>query len=256
MKFLSALGLIALGLLISTTCSAALYYGNGLPSGGAIGGGTLTITESAQNIDLRLDRGGTYFNGVLVIYFDSIPNAGVTGTGLLNDMSNTETRYISGVGTSGRSGVNFASGFGADYALVLGVNTMVSGLYSIANGGDGSMTLVHDVSISPVWDQSSAAYFTTRINWGDLGQGSASEHGFRFQSTYMNTFGLRYLESFEHPTSDSVSGYGTIGFTDYNLYGVDPVPEPTNMALAIFGGLAISGTAASRIRKHLAARRT
>lgn len=255
MKSFSALGLIALVVLISTTCSGAIYYGNqyGQQNTGAISGGTLDITESGQNLTLTLTRGGAAFDDVLVIYFDSIPNAGVTGTGGLNDTQTTATRLISGIGSSGRSGVNFASGLAADFALVLSPTALVSDLYSLANGGDGSMQLVRHVTLNT--DNASAPSFSTAINWGNLGQGTTSTHGFAFQSTYMHSFGLRYSESFEHPTSGYVSGYNTITFTDYSVYGVDPVPEPANIALAIFGGLAITGTAAARIRKHLAARR-
>jgi hypothetical protein len=46
------------------------------------------------------------------------------------------------------------------------------------------------------------------------------------------------LDSFEGLTG--TSGYGSITFTNYDTYGVEPIPENANAALAIFGGIVMS----------------
>jgi hypothetical protein len=260
MKTFSLAGaLITIGLLFSSlSCSAAIYTGNAFidPSVQVIAGGTLTITESGynnNNVNLTFARGPGYFNDALVIYFDVTAGSGFRESSLFGDTLNLETRCISGLGTAGRSTVNFASGFTADYALVLGVNSFLHGLYRLGQGGDESMTLVRNLNFNPYGPND--AQFNTSFTWADLGLGSSSTRGFRFQSTYLTTTGSRYLETFEHLTPDSLKGFNSIWFSDYNLYGVDPVPEPTNLALAVFGGLALTGTIATRFRRWFAARR-
>jgi len=246
-----------MGLVLSPLATGgAIYYGSGSPSSGAVSGGSLTFTESGfnnNNVNLSFTRGQDSFNDALVIYFDVTPGTGFTGTSLFADTTSLETRCISGLGTAGRSLANFASGFTADYALVLSVNSFLHSLYKVGQGGDGSMTLVRNLVFTPnnIYD----AQFNTSFTWADLGLGSSSARGFRFESTYLMTTGSRYLQTFEHLTPDSKSGFNSIWFSDYNVYGVDPVPEPTNLALAIFGGLAVTGGIANRTRKWLAAHR-
>ncbi len=240
-------------LFFAAHCPAALYYGTGSTSpNNTVSGGSLQITESGynnNNINLTFTRGDTYFSDVLVFYFDSIPGEGFSGTSQFIDRANTDTRMISGVGQFGSSTVNFANGFGADYALVLEVGTPLHGLYRLSNAGDGSMTLIRSVTLDA---QQSSSQINTSFTWNDLGIGAGASRGFRFQSTYLTLTGSRYLESFEHIGSGSSGGLGgTIWFSDYNLYGVDPVPEPTTVALVIFGGLVLAGAIINHVR-HLA----
>jgi len=248
----------ATGLLFSAaTGLGAVYDGNAfaVSTPEVIAGGTLTITESGynnNNVNLVFSRGRGYFNDALVIYFDTVPEAGFSGTSSFADTASMQTRCISGLGTAGRSTVNFASGFTADYALVLGVNTPMSGLYQLNAGGDNSMTLVANLAFTPNGPYD--AQFSTTFTWSQIGESSPSARGFRFESTYLTLTGSRYLETFEHLTPDSRSGFNSIWFSDYNVYGVDPVPEPTNLALGIFGGLALAGGLVNRLRKRLACR--
>ncbi len=115
------------------------------------------------------------------------------------------------------------------------------------------MELVRSVALD---GQPGSSQFNTSFSWSDLGITSTDSRGFRFQSTYITMSGSRYLESFENLTPNSQRGFGTVWFSDYNLYGVDPVPEPTNIALAIFGGLAVTGGLAARARRWWTERRS
>lgn len=215
-------------LLGAPAVNAALYTGNGQGSG-VVGNGTLQLTDDATRIYGTFTKGGGSFDRYLVIYFDTQPG-GFSGTSSFADTTSDITKSISGVGTVGRSVANFAPGFTADYALAFTGELYLGGqLYRLASGGEGSLEHVASINQSPVNSVNEASY-TFRINWSDLGLTSGS--GFRFQSTYLNPTGYRYLDSFE--TLTGTAGVSTIDFTDFNVYGT-PVPEPAQVALAIFG---------------------
>jgi hypothetical protein len=250
--------ILTLGTLcLASRTSAALYEGHAFTSSTpeVIAGGTLNVTDSGGQIQMDFTRGRGWFNEALVIYIDSIDGSGFAGTGGFGDTASAERACISGVGSGGRSTVNFASGFRPDYALVLGITTRLHGLYQLAEGGNESFTPLRNLSIGPNDGSGGADHFQTSFRWSDIGQTGSGDHGFRFATTYLTTSGSRYLESFEHLSADSMRGFNTVTFTDFNVYGVEPVPEMTNLALAIFGGLAVGGGLAVRARRYLAQRR-
>jgi hypothetical protein len=230
--------------LFSLTSEAAIYYGPEYNpdtlSGTAVNGGSLTLNENSgqTGVNLRFTRGLGTFNDILVIYIDSVPNQGFNTTSGFNDQSSIAANAVSGTGTAGRSVANFASGFGADYAIVMGVqNRGISGLYQLANGGDGSLALVRSLVISPLDDNATFGYFDTSFTWANVGLESPANRGFRFESTYILTSGSRELQSFEPLAPGSRSGFRTITFADSHVFGVDPIPEPGTATLAIAGGL-------------------
>jgi len=71
---------------------------------------------------------------------------------------------------------------------------------------------------------------------------AGSGASFKFESTYIGDTGSRSLESFESLTGDV--GWNSVTFNNFDTY-VTAVPEMTNPALAIFGGIAL-GTGAVR----------
>jgi hypothetical protein len=164
----------------------------------------------------------------MVIYIDSKPG-GFSGTGLFSDTTDTLTQCISGYNGSLRALANFASGFTADYAIALTVNQSpyAGYLYELS---DQSHQLLQSVNLSPNNDPNSGTPYTFNLKWSDLGLSTPS--GFRFQSTYMAASAYRYLESFENLSGPA--GFSTVNFTDFNVYGT-PVPEMSNVALALFG---------------------
>jgi hypothetical protein len=142
----------------------------------------------------------------------------------------------------------FASGFAADYAIALGVDNFNGGVYRLANGGDDSLQRLGDVVLTPHDSQTSGSY-TFSFNLSDIGLPSGSGNYFKFESSYLTGLGSRTLQSFESLSGSA--GYGLVTFGDYSTYGVDPVPEPSNVALVIFGGIAVTGGLLSRVRRHL-----
>lgn len=238
------LALMALVWLGAQWSTAALYPGNGLGTG-VVGNGTLAFTDNGVKVDAVFTKGAGGFEQFLVIYFDCKPG-GFENTQLFSDRTDAFTKAISGYGDVGRSLANFAPGFTADYALALTGGSGGGGsLYELAAGGDGSFTKVASINQDPV-NQTGSASYTFSIRWSDLGLSGTS--GFKFQSSYISQSAWRYLDSFEGLTG--TAGFNTVNFTDFNVYGT-PVPEPTHVALALFGaGFVTVGVVRRAIRSH------
>jgi len=231
---------LALIFISTNRVGAAVYYnwqqyhGNGL-GGGVIGNGTLQMSNNTTTVRANFIKGAGTFVDSLVIFIDSVPG-GLTTTGNLFNKANAMESAISGYKTS-RSVANFASGFGADYAIVLGINSG-SAIYRIVeNGGAPYIEQMHLMTTGPMDNGSLPSYYF-QFDWTDIGLTAANTNFFKFESTYITGNGSRYLDSFEGLTG--TTGYGVINFTNYDTYGVEPIPENSNAALAIFGGIVVS----------------
>ena len=229
---------LALLLLGALTSRAAVYYGNQVVSpgfNGIVGNGSLTFTDNGSTISGTFTRGGSatdIFAYSLVIFVDSVSGQGFTSTAALTDKSTFAKRSISGENPTGtqKSTLVFANGFAADYAIVLNAYRPISALYKL--NSDSSMYIARnlpDYSANP-----GARDFSFNIDWSDIGV-AGNGGSFKFESTYITTDGSLSLESFE--TLNGAVGYSTDTFDNYHVYP-SPVPEPTRIALAIFGGIA------------------
>ena len=132
--------LAAAGLLLAAgPVQADQYHGNGNTSfGGAVGNGTLTLSDDGTNISGTLAVGGS-MNDVLVLYIQS-GTGGFADTSGFNDQGDSCRQAISGVSASGRSLLTFASGVQPNYAIALAPAAAgTGGLWQLANGGNNSL---------------------------------------------------------------------------------------------------------------------
>lgn len=243
------LGLLCVSLSLTSTAAVYDYAGNGLSGGGlgCIGQSTLTLSDSGSTIRGTVNLGdpiGRYYQDYLVLYIDSKPG-GFGSTASFADVNNALTRSISGYsGGTGRATANFAPNFAADYAIILSRTGPASALYELASGTE--MGPYKNISFT---DNGTSWQFS--FNLGDVG---ASEPSFKFQSTSVSSAGAgyRFLDSYESLTGNV--GFNTVTFGNFNTFGVPAVPETTNAALAVFGGLVLSAAIGSRLRRHFAAR--
>ncbi len=253
MNNLVAVTLVSISSLLPLHCAtAALYYGNNNPVAGAVSGGSLQLTDNGTTVSATFTRGSDWFAENLVLFIDSVAG-GFSSTAGFGDMANQITRNISGLSYdgSGRSTATFASGFAADYALVVGYQNPNGGLYQLANGGNESMNKLGNVVLTPGDSQNSSSY-TFSFALSDIGLPAGSGNYFKFESSYVNVAGSRSLQSFES-LSGTGSAYGNwnpVTFGSYSTYGVDPVPETSNVALIIFGGMAVTGGLYARLRRR------
>lgn len=249
-RLCSACGAVVILLVAGSVYSArgTLYYGNayGTTNASTLSGGTLQITDNGTKVSATFYKGPGSVNNNIVFYLDN-GTGGFRDTTQFSDATDRLRRAISGTDGSSRSTAYFAQGFSASYAIALGIDAGGS-LYRLAPGGNGSLIYVKDVAFTPANNANSASY-TFNFNWSDIGE-ATGPHGFRFQSTYVSDYGYRYLQSFE--TLQGLRGFNPVTFDFYNVYGVEPIPETTSVALAIFGGLAVTGGAAAAARRRWA----
>jgi len=244
LKQLSTIATIGFGLMIPfDVCVAAIYQGHGNGTGGAvISGGTLTLQDQGTSFHGAISSPIPIdFTDAVILYIDCRPG-GFNNTGSLMDNSSMAAMGISGYASPGfRALANFASGFTADFALVLSRNPG-SGLYEIAAGPGGTHLQRVAMNFGDSWQ--------FNVNWSDLGITSSSDHYFRFSSSTVAYSGARRLESYE--IISGISGFNTVNWSNYNEFGIPPVPEPVNMALAGLGGILVTGGLVSRLRRRTA----
>ena len=246
----STRALILCALLFLTKGSSAVYYGNGnATGGGTVANGRLSLTDNGTTVSGTFYRGPASFALNLVIYIDS-DSGGFANTSQFFDSGDALRTAVSGYyeRNSARALADFAPGFTADYAIALGVNGPNKGnLYHLGAGGNGSMELVRSVNLYP-YNTLNASSYTFSFNLADIGLPAGSGNFFKMESSYVGISGGAYreLESFESLTGDR--GYGTVTFGNYNTYGVDPVPEMTTGALAIFGAIFVGARIIARDR--------
>ena len=232
--------------LLSLNCAtAALYTGNGQPSDGAVSGGTLQLTDNGRTVSATFQRGSRSFDDDLVLFIDSVPG-GFTSTAGFGDKGTISTMNISGINSDGsaRSVATFASGFAADYALVICGQNTSGGLYQLANGGEGSIARVATVALNTDYNPN----YTFSFSLSDIGLLSGAGNYFKLESTYVTLGGARTTQSFESLSGSY--GFNPVTFGNYSTYGVDPVPEMSNVALMIFGGMAVASRLYFRLRRR------
>jgi hypothetical protein len=239
-------------ILLSTFVSAAFavgsnaqvvesFSGNGSTGfGGTVGNGVLQISSDISgSLDFTFTRGTDTFNNALVIYFDTT-TGGASSTSGFTDSADGLRVAISGFNGTDRSTLNFAGGFGADYALALDSN--FAGLWSLSNTAD--FGFVSSANLSPGGDQSAASY-SFSINGSDIGLTAGSGQSFNFFTSYLSTTAFRSTETF----GASFTGTPDQGYTTFDAAGSNAfttVPEPSTYALLTLGALALGGYAARR----------
>ena len=219
------------------------YTGNGDTSvNGGVGLGSLTLSDSGSTIRGTVNIGGTSpygFSSTVVLYIDSRAGGFADTTGF-SDNSTLYTRAVSGYyDATHRATAVFAPNFAADYAIVLYRGATCMRLYELAAGP----TLPDFIKSASFIDNGTTWQFSFDLS--DIG---ATEPYFKFQSTTTTENGSRYLESYEPLTG--AKGFNTVTFGSYNTFGAT-VPETTNAALAVFGGLVLTAGLGSRLRRHL-----
>src|SRR5256886_15117148 len=137
---------------------AATYSGNGNSGfGGAIGQGSLSLTDDGTTVSGTVTRGAGPYNDILVLYVDSGPG-GFANTLGFTDSGDGSRKAISGIDGGGeRSVLTMPSGFLPDYAIALGpASERFCGAWQLLNCA--SLPFVRSVNLISTGHASSSSY--------------------------------------------------------------------------------------------------
>lgn len=252
-KTLGLASAVALVLSLSVqTANATAYSGDGKSDfDGAVGNGVLTLTSNGTTLNGTITNGSTTsgFNDTLVIYIDSI-TGGFTSTATLTDSgtpaaSDNLRASISGYNGTTRAPLNFATGFGADYAIAVGpASASFGALFTLnsasgftygttgSNGGinftptgtgsNTSATYTFSLPLSLIGSPTSFKFVTTYLNGGTATGASAYRSNEAFGNTITDT---------SNPANTGSVGQDTATATFVTF----AVPEPGSWAITLGG---------------------
>ena len=221
----------------SFSAFGTVYNGNGNTGfGGAIGMGSMTLTDNGTNLFGTITKGPSGFNDVLVLYIDSITGGFANCSGFA-DNGDGLRRAISGFdGGANRSLMTFISGFSPDYAIALGPSSdNFGGLWQLSNGGANSLTFLNSVNLSPTGNNNSPTY-TFSLNLSDLGLTPGAGQSFEIFGTYISNGGYRSDETLIG-NDTGTQGWNPFTQTAFSTYTTTTVPEPSTLALMMLSGL-------------------
>ncbi|HVM46766.1 MAG TPA: hypothetical protein VMU04_02015 [Candidatus Acidoferrum sp.] len=241
------ISLAILLLLSAWHARADQYHGNGNTGfGGAIGNGTLTLSDDGTNISGTLTVGGS-MNDVLVLYLQTGPS-GFADTSGFNDQSAPCCQAISGVSTSGRSLLTFASGFQPNYAIALAPAAAgTGGLWQLANGGSNSLVYMGSVSLAPL---DNSGPFTFNFPAALIGMIPGVRSTIQVFGTYLSTNGSRCTEAIAGDLSGT-QGWNPLIQSAYANYTFAVGAVLVRLPLGVWAQRA-SGSSPSSRYKHTA----
>jgi hypothetical protein len=232
------IGTIIATLAVSLSASATTYFGNGSSAwNGAIGLGTLTLTDNGTTVFGSLTTGGGLGGNGFVLYLQT-GGGGFNSTIGFNDNGDQLRSVVSEYGGVGQQSVlDFASGFAPNYAIAMQPDSGINfgGLWQLANGGALSLPYVNSVNLSPTGSDAAGTY-TFSFNLSDVGLTAGQS---------FELFGLQVSQSgYSSPealggTLTGANGFGgTQNEVGYSTYTTTPVPEPSTLAICGLSGLA------------------
>ncbi|HYO09614.1 MAG TPA: PEP-CTERM sorting domain-containing protein [Tepidisphaeraceae bacterium] len=230
-KILAGLAVLA---CTSVAGAATTYNGNGNTGfGGAVGTGSVTLSDDGTTLSGTWTRGAGNANDVLVLYIDAM-NGGFTDTSGFTDNIDALRRAISGFNGGDRSALTFPTGFDADYAIALGPKAAnFGGFFTLASGGAhtyGTNGSNGSANLSPVGTESASSY-TFSIPLSLIG----SPTSFDLFGTYIADSGFRSTE-FVAGTATGTQGHNAFTGTSNGTY---VVPEPGSLTLLALGAVGL-----------------
>ena len=236
--------------------SQSLYYGNQSTGfGSPLGKSTLSITDNASTgvISFNLSTGnGGGFNDIA--FYISTGSGTETSTADITDTGDNGRRSISGNSpTTGRTLVNFASGFSAKYGVALDANGNAN-LFQIVPG-QGYLTYISGANSS----NSSAGNYSFSLTEAQLGLNAGQSFSFVATLSNANSDGnggiFRSNETIgasnvDNNTQGNLGSTGTLTYSGFDTY-TTAVPEP---ATWLAGVLIVTGagSALRRTRRRVA----
>ena len=225
------------------TVNAGEYVGSGagINSGfsDVLGSGSTLYVDSnlTGQLNIGIAKGAAAWNDTGVIYIDSVAG-GLTNTTTIEDTGDGGRRAISGDGGGQQSEINFAPGFGVDYAI--SIEDGFAGLFKVNN--DGSLTFIASTLLTPAGNVN-APYREMQLTLAQIGMAPAASQSFKYIATYLNNNNA-FRSNELHGVAQSTVPGGNIGQNTLTLAAGDfntfiTMPEPGGMTLLGLASLAL-----------------
>jgi hypothetical protein len=210
----------------------ANYSGNGNAGfGGAIGQGTLRLSDNGTTIFGEITKGPGPFNDVLVIYIDSKPG-GFYDTSLFKDNKDPHRMAISGYNNDADfSSLSFPTSFPPDfipdYAIALA--PFFGGIWELNPGGPDSLIFAGNVNLLPLNNNSPTYTFSFNVN--QIGLATNCGCSFRMLGTYIAPSAYRSTEALPGNVSGTQgwNPFTVTAFATYTISSTPPRPQITSL---------------------------
>jgi hypothetical protein len=214
----------------------SVYNGNGNSTwNGAIGLGTLTLSDNGTTVSGSLTTGGGLGGNAFVLYLQTAAGGFSTTSGF-NDNGDQLRSAISGYGGTGQQSIlNFSPGFAPNYAIALqpGSGINFGGVWQLANGGANSQNYLTSINLSPTGSDAQGTY-TFSFDLSSIGLTPDSGQSFELFGLQVSTTGYSSPEALGG-TLSGANGWGnTQTETSFSTY-VTTVPEPSATVLGASG---------------------
>jgi hypothetical protein len=224
-------------LTLSSLTLAANYPGNGATGfGGAVGNGSVDITDSPAGMSITLNRGPGSLNDVLVLYLDT-QAGGFMDNNTFGDNADGGRTAISGTNNGNPSKSLVVLPFFADIGIA--VENGFVGVFGLASGGNGSLNFLFGQAQSGNPNDPSYTINMTGAQMAAMGLTANSGQSFQFVGSYISTSAYRSNETIGISTTFPTDGSGNAGFTGTQTFTVplsyQLVPEPTTIGLLALG---------------------
>lgn len=172
--------------LIAAVANAQSVYPGNTRSGygGALGQGSLSISEDATNYYFTFTKGPGDLNDAVVIYMHT-RSGGYNTTANFTDQDDGLRKAISGLQGSDRATLIFPSAFTADFAIAF--DQGFGGVWELVE--NAKLNYINSVALTPTGTTTSPTY-TFTLAKADVGNPS----GFKFLATYVSETGYRSNE--------------------------------------------------------------
>lgn len=169
------------------TTAFGQFSGNGKTGfGGAVGQGSLTLSDDGTTLTLTLTKGSGPLNDAVVIYIDS-RTGGFSSTANFTDEGDGLRKAISGLDGSNRSLLTFPTGFQPDYAIAF--DKGFGGVWELKE--NGPHTYITSANLPPSTENS--PNFVLTVNNSDISLPSGTVT-FKFLVTYTSETAYRSNE--------------------------------------------------------------
>lgn len=223
-----------------TLAHAAIYPGNGATGfGGAVGTGSVSITDSAGGMTITLNRGAGLLNDDLVLYFDTQPGGFVNNSTFADNADGGRTA-ISGANNGNPSQTLVNLPFGADFAI--GIQNGFIGAFGLASGGNGSLNFLFGQPQSGNNSDPNYSINISPLQMLQMGLTANSGQTFQFVGSYISTSAYRSNETIGASITVPGDGAGNAGFANPQTFTQAlsyrlAVPEPASISLLLLGVL-------------------